>query len=146
VATSATVGYDLFEMVRIHRVTVWAQAALGTPTTVAIKYNTTTGDQTIHTDTSLGVKPAFVSARPSNKSLAAFFQLSGAGAAFQITAPAGSIIDVQCSFKTTSLAPVMAQNALVGATVGEFYYRGLDGLAAATTNLPPPMTVGIPII
>jgi len=138
VATSATVVYDLFELVRIKRIQVWAIASLGTPATVEVVFDTTTGDRTIHSDTSLGVKPAYVSCRPSSKSLASFYQVSGAGAAFLLTVPIGAIIDIHCSFKTTGAAPVQAANAAVGATVGEFYFRSLDGLAVASSQFPPP--------
>jgi hypothetical protein len=31
-----------------------------------------------------------------------------------------------------------ATNASVGATIGTVFYRGLDGLAIASTNFPPP--------
>jgi hypothetical protein len=138
VATTAVVTYDLFDLVKIKRIRVWGQAALGTPSTVEVQFNSTTGDSTIHTDTSLGIKPAFVQCRPSPKSLASFWQASAAGNAFVVTAPAGSVIDVFLVFKSSNQAPVVAQNLAVGATVGEFYWRGLDGLAIAGTNFPPP--------
>jgi hypothetical protein len=144
-ATTAVAGFDLFDIVKINFIEVWSQAALGTPTTISITFVTNTGDRSVQTDTSLGVKPAFVHAKPSKKSLASFFQLSGGGAAFVISAPAGSVIDVDLSFKTAQATPVAAQNALVGATVGEMYFRGLDGLAAAGTNYPV-APGGVPVI
>lgn len=141
VATSATAGFDLFEFVKIDKIEIWALAALGTPSTVEVNFTTATGDANVHTDTSLGVKPAYVKAVPARKSLASFYQLSNAGNAFQLTAPAGSIIDIKMRFKSSSFAPQAAQNALVAATTGEFYWRGLDGIAMATTNYPPPAGV-----
>jgi len=136
-ATTAVVGFDIFDVVRIRSVEVWSQAALGTPSTVTVIFITATGDRSIHTDTSLGVKPAYVKAIPSNRSLASFWNASGAGGVFSISCPAGSIVDCSFSFRTTNAIAVAAANALVGATVGEVYYRGLDGLAAAATNFPP---------
>lgn len=137
-AATTTAGYDVFDLVKIRRVQVWGQAALGTPSTVQVVYITATGDRAIHTDTSLGVKPAYVSARPNGKSLSSFWQITSAGNAFNITCPAGSIIDVSLSFRTGQANPTAAQSALVAATAGELYYRGLDGQAAAATNFPPP--------
>jgi hypothetical protein len=34
-------------------------------------------------------------------------------------------------------APTLAQNVAVGATIGQFYYRGLDAIAFATTKYAP---------
>jgi hypothetical protein len=138
IAATATAGFDFFDIVKIRAIEVWGQAALGTPSTITVAFVTGTGDRSIHTDTSLGVKPAYVKAVPSEKSLASFWQVSAAGAAFLITCPAGSVVDLSLSFKTAEeLAPVATQNALAGATVGQNYFRGMDGLAFAATNFPP---------
>jgi len=136
-------AFDVFDLVRISFVEVWAQGALGTPTSIVVDFATATGDRSMHTDTSLGVSPAYVKAVPSPKSLASFFQVSAAGAAFTITCPAGSVVDVSLSFRTSDqVAPVAAANAVVGGAVGQIQYRGLDGLAIAATNFPPPVGVG----
>lgn len=138
VAVSAVQGYDVFDIVRVKQVEVWSQAALGTPSTVTVIFVTPNfGDQSIHTDTSLGVKPAYVKAVPNESSLASFYQVTGAGNCFRLTCPAGSVIDVVLDLKTTNVVAQVAANALVGATLGEFYFRGLDGLAIAGTNFPP---------
>jgi hypothetical protein len=138
VATSATVGFNLFDIFRVRQVEVWGLAALGTPSTITVLFTTAlTGDQSIHTDTSLGVKPAYVKAIPSDKSLASFFSETSNASLFTVTCPAGSILDLSCDFKTTNAQATAAQNAIVGATTGELYYRGLDGVAIATTNFPP---------
>lgn len=102
---------------------------------------TATGDQELHQDTSLGVRPCFVHAKPSAKSLSSFYQTTSGGNAFSISCPAGSIIDIKLVCRTSALTPSPVFNALVGAIVGEFYYRGLDGLAIASTNFPPPTGV-----
>jgi hypothetical protein len=138
VATTAVQGFDLFDVVKVKSVSVWGQAALGTPSTVAVTFFSTTGDNQVHTDTSLGIKPAYVRARPSQKSLASFYSQASATQVLSLTCPAGSIIDVHLTFRTSPAAAVVAANALVGATVGELYFRGMDGLAIAGTNFPPP--------
>lgn len=62
----------------------------------------------------------------------------------QISCPTGSIIDLAVTFKCRNGAAVTAAtNALVGATVGATYFRGLDGLATAGTQLAPPFGVGV---
>lgn len=141
VATTATFGYKLFDLVKIKSVRVWGQAAVGTTTSVAVTFNTSTGDQEIHQDTSLGVRPCFVHAKPSAKSLASFYQTSSGGNCLTITAPDEAIVDVKVVFRTSPLTPQYATNPLVGASVGELYYRGLDGLTIASTDFVPPTGV-----
>jgi hypothetical protein len=144
IADTATTGFQLFDVVKIKRVSVWGQAALATPSTVSVYFESqNSGDEIIHTDTSLGIQPAYVCAVPSPKSLASFYSNSGNGAFVNITCPAGSIIDVHCNFRTSNIPPTPVLSPLVGATPGELYYRGLDALPIATTNFPPPVGISV---
>jgi hypothetical protein len=141
VASGATTGSDLFEAVRVEAVEVWAQAAIGTPVTTTVIFDGATigayGDQKTHTDTSMGVEPAHVKARPDPLTQAGQFQVSAADNAFYIAAPTGSVIDVSLTFRQpVTGVNVPAQNALVAAVAGTLYFRGLDGKSIATTNLP----------
>jgi hypothetical protein len=141
VATSATTGVDVFDAVRVNSIEIWAIAALGTPATVMLSFNGETigaqGDQKTHSDTSMGVEPAHVRARPDPLTQAGQFQASAANAAFIITVPAGAVIDVSISLRQPVLGQAVAsQNVLVGATAGVIYYRALDGKTTALTNFP----------
>jgi hypothetical protein len=148
VATSAVAGYDVFQAVRIRRVRVWGMPQIGATNSVALEFAGvtagSTGDQQIHTDTSMGVQPAHVDARPSPRSLASDYQVSSAAVAFNLSVPAGAVVDCELSFRgaTYGIATVAAQNALAGANTGSFYVRGLDGLATATTNYTPEFVNG----
>jgi hypothetical protein len=137
-ATTAIAPYRVFDAVKLVKVRVWASAALGTPTTVSVSFRGdqvgVTGDHRLISDTSLGFQPAFVEATPLQDSV--LYQGIGAGAAFTLTAPAGSIIEVHMQMRNDDVATAAA-NVSVGATVGGIFYRGLDGLAAAGTNIPP---------
>jgi len=145
VADTAIHGFQLFDTVKIKFMELWGMAALGSPSTVGLQFFTTgTGDLDQHTDTSLGVKPAYVRAGPSSKSLASFWSGPGGVQAFLLTAPAGSIIDLHVVYRTSTSTPTAVTNPLVGAVPGEIYFRGLDALDITTTNFPPP--VGIPSI
>lgn len=145
IATTAIAGYELFDLVRIKRLDVWGIASLGTPSTISVVYSGTTagsvGDVSLHTDTSLGFEPAFVSARPGGRSLASMFQPYTAGTAFTITCPAGAVVDLHVTFRDVPGEGTALQAALVGATVGSIFYRGLDGAAIAGTNFKPPAGV-----
>jgi len=140
-ATSSTAGYDLFEAVRVNSVELWAISTLGTPVTVSLIYDGSTvgaaGDLKTHTDTSMGVEPAHVRARPDPLTQAGQFQASAANVAFTVSAPAGAVVDVSLTLRQPVLGvAVAAQNVLVGATIGALYYRGLDGKTSALTNFP----------
>jgi len=145
VSTSATSGFQLFDAFKLKYVEIWGQAGVGTPSTVGLQFSSggNAGDLAEHTDTSLGIKPAYLRAGPSRLSLASFWTASSGSTIFKCTAGAGSIIDVHIAYRTSNNAPVALANALVGAAVGEFYFRGLDGLAIATTNFPPPSGVNV---
>jgi len=141
VASGTTSAVDLFEAVRVNSVEIWAIAALGTPTTVVLEFDGTTtgaaGDQKLHTDTSMGVQPAHVKARPDRLTQAGQFQASSANVAFLVEVPAGAVIDVSLTLRQPVNGTVIAaQNPLVGATAGVVYYRGLDGKTTALTNYP----------
>jgi hypothetical protein len=142
VAATAILGYDQFYSVKVRFVEVWASPLLGSAVTVSVAFVGITagevGDQRFHTDTSMGIEPAHVRAVPSLRSLASQFQLNSAAEAFLLTCPSGAVVDVGLTFVQTPVAvAVAAQNALVGATVGAPYWRGLDGLAIGTTKLTP---------
>jgi len=142
VAASAVAGYDQFFSVKIRAVEVWATPLLGSATTVSVIFDGSTvglvGDQRLHTDTSMGIEPAHVRAVPAPRSLAADFQLSSTNIAFFLSAPQGAVIDLELTFVQSAAAQAQAaQNALVGATIGAPYWRGLDGLGVATSKFTP---------
>lgn len=141
VAATVTTGFDVFQTVKIRRVRIWAVPALGAATSIWLEYRGVVagvlGDQAWHSDTSMGVQPAHIDAKPSPKSLASDYQLSTSAVAFAMSVPVGAVIDVELSFRGQFVLAVAAQNALVGATAGAFYLRGLDGLATATSVLRP---------
>ena len=126
---------------------MWALPALGAYSSVSVEYSGGTvgisGDQQIHTDTSMGLQPAYVSAKPSRKALASNFQTSSTAVAFTLISSGACVVDVDLTFRGTFIAAVAASQALVGATAGAFYLRGLDGLAAATTAYTPEFAIAI---
>lgn len=145
IATSAVQAYEMFDALKVHAVEVWAAPAVGTTAQVAVQFvgatPADTGDGRTFSDNSMGIEPAHVLARPSPKSTTALWQAGTAigtnATAFQLTCPVGAVIDVTLSMRVVSTAgPTAAATALVGATAGEIYYRGLDGLAVAGTTLP----------
>lgn len=146
VALTTVTAAQLFRSVRVRKVSVWAVPVIGNPSTVEVVFISGTvgqaGDLKIHTDTSMGVQPAYVSAKPAVRSAAALFQESSATNAFSLTCPAGSVIDVDLTFRGLPNSFLPTQNAPAGVTAGGWYYRGLDGLAKAATNFLPAVESG----
>ncbi len=140
-ATTTTAGVQTFQAVKIRRLRMWACPVIGGATTVQAEFAGLTagvvGDQIVHTDTSMGVQPAHIDVRPSARCLAADFQLSSAAIAFLLTCPSGTVVDLEVTFHGHFNTGNAVANALVGATAGGFYLRGLDGLATAATVFAP---------
>jgi hypothetical protein len=141
-ASSTTAGFKLWDQVRILGIEMWAPSASAgaTPAHLALGFNGNTagtrGDGKIHAATSMSFEPAYLKCKPSKMSQAAQWQSTAADNAFIITVTAGAVIDLDVEFKNDDSVPV-ASVALVAATAGEVYHRGLDGLAIATTNFVP---------
>jgi len=143
-STTAAAPFDLFWMVRVVKVKAWALPILGSAATVSVIFDGSTagsqGDRDFHTDTSMGIEPAFVNAAPKSRTLALMFQVSSAASAFFLDVPTGAVIDVTLEFHSDVIghAPVAAQNASVASVVGAIGLRGLDGVALAATkfNIP----------
>lgn len=141
-AITAVLGYDQFFAVKVRGVEVWADAVAGNASSVLVQFAGITGasfgDQRLHTDTSMGIQPAHVKCRPAPKTLAANFQSSTAAEAFHLEVPSGAVVDVELTFVQSALIQATAaQNALVGATIGAPYWRGLDGVATAASKFVP---------
>jgi hypothetical protein len=142
VSTAATTGFQLFDSVRIRAIEVWAYSSAGPVTATVIFPGAVLGaqgDSSTHTDTSMGIEPAYVRARPSKRSQASMFQSSSTNSAFDIFVPSGAIIDIDATFRCSmaGYAPTALTNALVAAIPGNVYIRGFDGAAAATTKFLP---------
>jgi hypothetical protein len=143
VAATATTAFDLFYAVKLKKLTAWADPSAGGAATICVMFDGTSagfvGDRKMHTDTSMSVVPAYVSCSPGKDTLASKFQLSSNANCFNLQCPAGTVIDLDLSFRGDTLGQaVAAQNATVAAGAGVTYFRGLDGLATATSNLKPP--------
>ncbi len=141
VALTATTSATVFELVKIRKVSMWTTSSgLGSPISISLQFsndtNTDTGDFAFHQDTSIGVKPAYVSGKPS-ASVQKYWRDNSSGDAFTIYCPLGTIIDVELQFREKVGSVLGGLSALVGATPGVTYYRGLDGVAIASSSIIP---------
>ncbi len=143
VATSATTAVDIFDQVKVNFVEMWSTGVNNaTLNTVSVGWSGGTtgaaGDGRIVAGTSMNSEPAHVKSRPQKSSAAALWQISSGLVAFTLfDCPANTIIDVDVSYRNVDIAPVSSAVAPVGAATGQFYYRGLDGQATASTKFGP---------
>jgi hypothetical protein len=148
VATAATVVYDVFDAVRVNFVEIWsASVSFGAPLSIYLEFNGAntaglTGNARAYSDTVMSTEPAHLLCKPGKNTASGMWNESSANAAWSMTVPVNTIIDVDCSFRNLISPPQAAQNNSAAATVGQFYYRGLDGLAVATTKFTPVVSFG----
>jgi hypothetical protein len=140
ISTTATQGYQLFDSVKIKFVEMWDSASSSTPTTVECSFPAGAGfggSGMVFQDTAIGGGIAHVKAKPAKMSANALYQSSSTNIAFELVqVSVGCIIDVSVICRNNASTPIACQNALVAAVVGDIYFRGLDGLAAAATKFP----------
>lgn len=153
VAGTATTAYQLFDFVKIRKVTVRAMAgpygaasAIMPTANVGVEFPGLVGGQfgsgKQRIGTGVGIDtPAYVSTGPDPMSQSAQYQPSTANAAFIVravdglrTPVYGAVIDVQVSYKNSGdIAPAAVGTARAGMQPGQIYFGGLDGLAIANT-------------
>ncbi len=148
IATGPTTAFQLWDYVKIRRVTIRAVGPAST--TVAALANivleypglTLTGNGRQVEETMMGnTTPSMISLTPGKENAAGFWQASNNAVAFVIrgkdqagVALKGLVVDVECSFKnSTSVAPVAITSAVAAATSGEIYFGGIDGARLAAT-------------
>ncbi len=153
IAGTATNGYQLWDYVKIKRVTVRCGIQIGGGGATQVPSAScevefpglvagAQGSGLVKSSTSMSpFVPAIASLAPSPKSLAGMWQPSSNDTAFVIravdntgSAVIGAIVDVELSFKNNPLvSPQTIASALSGATAGQIYFGSLDGARLAAT-------------
>jgi len=136
-ATSSTLGQDLFYSAKLHYVEVWTA-----PTVAGVNYggmslsfdSPSQGDQKVY-NIPVGPQGGYCKCVPSKRSINAWtWQTSSSVNCFTVNSFAvGTFIRLSVTFRSRMVSAVAAQNALSGATTGNIYLRGLDGLAKASS-------------
>jgi len=149
IAGTATNSYQLFDFVKVKRVTIRATPGAnsgGSTVTVGIEYpglvaGSAAGGKQASNSTMGIAKNAFVSLRPDKLSAAGMWQPSSNQNAFVVRATdlnssicLGTIIDVELAYKNSAdVNPAAITSAIAGATPGTIYFGGLDGGRLAAT-------------
>lgn len=143
IATAATTAVELFSHLRVRKVEAWCNGLTNTSAQLALQFygiisGDVTGDDRIHTDSSMGITPAHIRCVPSKRSLASNWTTSTTSNLFDAVFPVGTIVDVDVEFRRSlNGGTSSAASALVGASTGYIYARGLDGLPVATSKFLP---------
>ncbi len=152
IAGTSTNGYQLWDYVKVRRVTVRASTNIGAgaaqcaSATAEVSFPGLVagaqGSGKVESVTSMSpLVPAIASLAPGPKSLAGVWQPSSNDTAFIVRAVdnfgnalAGAIIDVDLSFKNNPIvAPQAIASAISAATAGDIYFGSLDGARLAAT-------------
>jgi len=136
-ATTTTNQFRVFEAIKLNRVSMWGQppALAGAPTSVAVEWVGTNSPSTIHSDSAVGVRPAYLSSRPPPQSSNIWWSISGMGETdelMRLSGPAGTIIDIDVTLRLVDDEAAVAGESGTGAasTVGTVYWNYLDGFAS----------------
>jgi hypothetical protein len=140
VATAANTCYRILSGIRLKSLTLWSMGISNTsglqyiPVTHSVEWTSTYGPSVIVSDTSMSVRPAFISTSPPKNSLASFWSLTGFNETDVI-----AIIDYTPSTVIDMTYEVIIQNGespvsattTLTMTVGNLYMSYLDGLLGA---------------
>jgi len=142
VATTTSISYQMFLMVKIRGVELWCNGLTNTSQSLELTFTGNTpgsiGDEKMHSDMSMGVEPAHILARPDKKSQASQFQPSTTNVAWFMDIPAATVVDVLVTYQNNFVGTGnVANTAATGATPGSVNLRGLDGLPSASTKFVP---------
>lgn len=143
-STSASTSARLFASVKIRKLEIWG--AMGqnlSPVTCDIEYVANNvsfmgSKRELHSDTSMGTRPAHVTASPSSRAVAGQWIECSVGGAVdyaRISCPAGSIIDIHVTFVVRSTESAISGPVCSGASVGRVYYVPLTGASSQTVPL-----------
>lgn len=154
IATTATGCVQAFQMVKVRAVRVWAQPTTASGASVApiankasVEFEGTTvgqvGDGLIAVNLSMGIEPAFVQLKAPKTAQCSQWQTSSTAVAFRALCPPGGIIDVDLTYRNTYGLSVNCQTTGSAMSPGAWYFRGIDGIAAATTSYYPALSSAV---
>lgn len=137
-AATTTIQYRVITGIKLNRVRMWGQpTALGSLSTapVIVEWLGLNSPSTIHSDTAIGVRCAYVDTRPPVDASNRWWSISGNNETevlFKVSGPVGTIIDVDCSIRfADDEAAVQGENGTaLGSLAGTVYWNYLDGFAS----------------
>lgn len=141
VGTGAHLLQGIISSVRLRSVTIWPALSTSTTDTVALEWSAAGEffkDELKNRTLPEGqTQTGAVRFTPPKKSVASFWSTTSNNILFYITAPSGSVCDVEVDFTLAgAYAPPTAVTVVGSVTIGNFYYGYLDGI---TTHIWAPV-------
>jgi len=137
-ATTTTVQDRLFTAVKLRRIRMYGQptSLSAAPTNpVIVEWLGSNSPSTLHSDTALGFRPAYVSSVPPVDSSDRWWSISGTSETdvlCKLSGPTGTIVDVDLSlrFADDEAAVAGESGTAAGSIAGTVYWNYLDGFAS----------------
>jgi len=136
-ATTTTQQDRIITAIKLKRIRMWTEpgALGGTAATNVVEWKGLNAPSTIHSDTSMGVRPAFIDSRPPVDASNRWWSISGMNETEVLVNLAGAnptIIDIDCSVRfADDEAAVGGENGTGAAsTIGKVYWNYLDGFTS----------------
>jgi len=158
VATTATALFQLYDFVRVKRISMWGISSTVANSIAAVSVaftgataGATGNDLELHDVSMNSTVPAFITCKPPPGALSTLWQANTASVLFRLSSQfptaGGGLTAVQTTVELdleyrmdSDTPPLGTTNAAVGATAGIVYFRGLDQLAKAATAWLPMQT------
>ncbi len=140
VAKTATTATRIINAARVRSVELWGEPpALGAAqTSVSVEWVGTNAPSVLHSDTTMGVRPAHVFSVPPAGSSSQWWSITGSGETDQLfiinigTGSSNVIIDVVVDLRFVDNEAAIATSVNpAAATAGTLYYNYLDGFTSA---------------
>ena len=134
VGTAAHTLQGIISTMRVHSVTLWPALSTSSTDTVALEWSAAGEffkDELKNRTLPEGqTQTGALVFKPPKNTVCSFWSYSSNNVLFYITAPTGSVCDVDMSFTLAgAFAPPTAVTTVGSVTVGNFYYGYLDGVS-----------------
>jgi len=137
VATTTSAQYRLIAAIKLNRIQMWCQppALDGIPHSISCEWRGANAPSTLHSDSTMGIRPAYLSTRPPPNSSAGWWTSTSSTESEVLCAlsgSGGSIVDVDCSVRLidNEAADAGEDGTGAGAVAGTVYWNYLDGFAS----------------
>jgi len=146
VATTTTTVARIYTGIKLKRVQIWVNPpVVGDPSLqCSLEWVGENSPSVLHSDSTMGVRPAYISSKPPLDSSNRWWSMSGSQEAdplFSLSLPVGSVIDITTSIRFVDNEAAVNEGGIVGALVGTVYYNYLDGVTSGMLSPVGPVNI-----
>jgi len=137
-ATTTSLQSRIITAIKLKRVRMWGEpnALAGAPSSIVLEWVGTQAPSTLHSDTAIGIRPAFIQAKPPSDGSERWWSISGNNETEILmklsSIGTGVVVDVQAEIRFADDEAAVAGEAgtPVSSSLGKVYYNYLDGFAS----------------